>query len=110
MERECSTVTVFAPARSVVIEIGPNNQVGRLGRNDASNQQKKKGCTPSSSAIQDLHGGSFFHSPCSHPSVEAYERLLLTTRAENIQLASAERILCLALQFCRSEVYLKTLA
>jgi hypothetical protein len=60
--------------------------------------------------IQDLHGGSFFHSPCSHPSVEAYERLLLTTRAENIQLASAERILCPALQFCRSEVYLRTLA
>ena len=41
--------------------------------------------------IQDLHGGSFFHSPCSHPSVETYERLLLITRAENIQLASAER-------------------
>jgi hypothetical protein len=29
--------TVFAQARSVVIEIGPNNQVGRLGRNNSSN-------------------------------------------------------------------------
>ena len=82
---------------AVVFEVGHNNHVGRLGRN------KSKICMVEA-----------FHSPRSYPSVETYERLLLITRAENIQLASAERIPglsgCRALQFCRSEVYLKSLA